>query len=240
MARRGQVDRRPSRTRPAGPRRLRPADRRAGGLRDRPAEEVIHQLLIQTGYREHLPADPRRQRRGPAGEPRRADHGRPRIRPGRIPARRSRTSWPRSPWPRRSTAGTRTPGAVTLMTLHAAKGLEFPVVFIVALEEGLLPHSRANEDRNELEEERRLFFVGITRARRELYLSRCWCGRSGASSKRRIPSRFLARAARGADRGPRPLGRRPVTTSGPGRPPAPRPPVSPRTSAGRRASSISG
>jgi DNA helicase II / ATP-dependent DNA helicase PcrA len=82
-------------------------------------------------------------------------------------------------------------GAITLMTLHAAKGLEFPVVFIVGLEQGLLPHSRASESDNETEEERRLFFVGITRAKRELYLSQCRVREFRGKTQATISSRFL-------------------------------------------------
>jgi len=61
--------------------------------------------------------------------------------------------------------------AITLMTLHSAKGLEFPVVFIVGMEEGIFPHSRSLADASELEEERRLCYVGMTRAMKRLYLS---------------------------------------------------------------------
>jgi DNA helicase-2/ATP-dependent DNA helicase PcrA len=81
--------------------------------------------------------------------------------------------------------------AVTLITLHAAKGLEFPAVFIAGLEEGLFPHSRALDDEKELEEERRLAYVGITRAKRRLYLSHAWRRATWGMGQASVPSRFL-------------------------------------------------
>src|SRR5688500_2159697 len=81
--------------------------------------------------------------------------------------------------------------AATLITLHAAKGLEFPVVFISGLEEGLFPHSRALDDEKELEEERRLAYVGITRAKRRLYLSHAWRRATWGQGQVSVPSRFL-------------------------------------------------
>jgi DNA helicase-2/ATP-dependent DNA helicase PcrA len=81
--------------------------------------------------------------------------------------------------------------AVTLITLHAAKGLEFPVVFIAGLEEGLFPHSRALDDERQLEEERRLAYVGITRAKRRLYLSHAWRRATWGMGQAAVPSRFL-------------------------------------------------
>jgi|TARA_B110000881_G_scaffold200805_1_gene199428 DNA helicase-2/ATP-dependent DNA helicase PcrA len=81
---------------------------------------------------------------------------------------------------------------VTLMTLHAAKGLEFPYVFIVGMEDGVFPHLRALGDPNELEEERRLAYVGLTRAREQLYVSHAWSRTLFGSTQYNPPSRFLS------------------------------------------------
>jgi DNA helicase-2/ATP-dependent DNA helicase PcrA len=81
--------------------------------------------------------------------------------------------------------------AVTMITLHAAKGLEFAVVFIAGLEEGVFPHSRALDDEKELEEERRLAYVGMTRAMRRLFLSHAWRRATWGMGQPSVPSRFL-------------------------------------------------
>jgi DNA helicase II / ATP-dependent DNA helicase PcrA len=82
-------------------------------------------------------------------------------------------------------------GVVTLMTLHTAKGLEFPVVFLTGLEDGVFPHMRALGDPRELEEERRLAYVGITRAQQRLFLSRATVRTSWGQPAYNPPSRFL-------------------------------------------------
>ncbi len=80
---------------------------------------------------------------------------------------------------------------VTLMTLHTAKGLEYPVVFIAGMEEGIFPHLRALGEDHELEEERRLCYVGVTRARERLYLSYAWCRSLWGAVQYNPPSRFV-------------------------------------------------
>ena len=82
-------------------------------------------------------------------------------------------------------------GAVTMMTLHTAKGLEFPVVFILGMEDGVFPHMRSLGDPEELEEERRLAYVGITRAMDRLYLTSAWNRMLFGGSSYNPPSRFL-------------------------------------------------
>ena len=82
-------------------------------------------------------------------------------------------------------------GAVTLMTLHSAKGLEFPVVFMTGMEEGVFPHSRSLDEDAELEEERRLCYVGMTRAKARLFLSAALSRRMFNNNNYNLPSRFL-------------------------------------------------
>ena len=82
--------------------------------------------------------------------------------------------------------------SLVLMTLHSAKGLEFPVVFMIGMEDGVFPHLRALGEPDELEEERRLAYVGITRARELLFLSHAWARTLYGSTQYNPPSRFLA------------------------------------------------
>jgi DNA helicase II / ATP-dependent DNA helicase PcrA len=104
--------------------------------------------------------------------------------------------------------------AVTLMTLHAAKGLEFPVVFMTGLEESIMPHSRALYDQSEMEEERRLCYVGMTRARQELYLLYATSRMLYGGLQHNPPSRFLSEidgdflptTDMGYDQAPQPFG----------------------------------
>ena len=86
-------------------------------------------------------------------------------------------------------SGRRAP--VTLMTLHSAKGLEYPVVFLIGLEDGVFPHVRSLGDPDELEEERRLCYVGITRAEQRLYLCHAWSRMLFGATDYYPPSRFL-------------------------------------------------
>ncbi len=88
-------------------------------------------------------------------------------------------------------------GVVTMMTLHTAKGLEFPTVFLTGMEEGIFPHSRTLGDKNEVEEERRLAYVGLTRARERLYLSRSEYRTSWGAPTYNPASRFLTEIPEG-------------------------------------------
>ncbi len=184
-------------------------------LRDHAAEEVIRRLLTLSGYHKYLEDDAKG-----AGEDRLANVDElvsaarefDREHPGSsvvefledISLASAVDRWDGDA------------GAVTLMTLHAAKGLEFPAVFIVGIEQGILPHSRSADSDAELEEERRLLFVGITRARRELYLSLCRVREFRGQRAVAIPSCFLSELPEG------PIVARDLTDSGEFFAPSPR------------------
>lgn len=80
---------------------------------------------------------------------------------------------------------------MTMMTLHTAKGLEYPYVFLTGMEQGTFPHQRAMEDTSELAEERRLAYVGITRAKRRLYVTRAAVRAQWGQANDMMPSQFL-------------------------------------------------
>ncbi len=105
--------------------------------------------------------------------------------------------------------------SVTLMTLHSAKGLEFPVVFIAGLEETVLPHTKALYDQTQMEEERRLMYVGMTRAKEELYLAYALERTLYGSRTSNLPSRFLADIGSDANMMSEPSSYLPVESSEP-------------------------
>ena len=159
----------------------------AGSL---PVEELIDAIVERTGYRDHLRAED-------------GDRGQERLENIAELRATARELQPMEPSERLSAflegaalvsdvdALEEGEDAITLITLHQAKGLEFPVVFIVGLEEGMLPHIRSFDDPDQMEEERRLFYVGMTRAKERLYLTRSFRRDFRGSSGAREPSRFL-------------------------------------------------
>ena len=182
-----------------------PVDGRRGRAGRRHPRDGVVQVRIPRGARGFRRPPGRDQRR----EPRGARGGGPRVlrRPagGTVsrPCRRRRRD--RRTWsgrlPRTRRAGRRRRpdprqrgrrgGVVTLMTLHTAKGLEFPVVFLTGLEDGVFPHSRSLGDQPELEEERRLAYVGLTRAQQRLYVSRALMRSAWGAPAHNPGSRFL-------------------------------------------------
>ena len=201
----------------------------AGSL---PVEELIDLVMERTGYRENLRAE--------------GDQGQERLENIAELRATARELQPMEPSERLSAflegaalvsdvdALEEGEDAITLITLHQAKGLEFPVVFIVGLEEGMLPHIRSFDDPDQMEEERRLFYVGMTRAKERLYLTRSFRrdfrGSSGASR----PSRFLSDvpqnlvsslAMAGRRSAVTPLGARPASRGGEASEPSSEPPL---------------
>ena len=172
------------------------------------ADVVLEQVLTRSGYLKELEdsEDPQDETRvenlaelvavarefaddpvvGPSADPADPTSARRALRlPGAGgPGRRLRPD-PRRPEDEEAS------GVVTLMTLHTAKGLEFPVVFLTGLEDGVFPHMRSLGDKPELEEERRLAYVGLTRARERLYVSRAVVRSAWGAPQHNPASRFL-------------------------------------------------
>ena len=165
-----------------------------------PPADVLEQVIRAIDYEARAARRGARGRR-PLGERARARGQRRQLVGGGdrrgARARRSSGFWPRPPCCRPPTPSSGNEEGVTLMTLHTAKGLEWPVVVLTGLEHGLFPLARAEEQPDGLEEERRLCYVGLTRAKDKLYLTWARARRRGGELRPGMPSRFLRGAAAG-------------------------------------------
>ena len=163
---------------------------RLAAVADRPLEEIVGHVLSESGYRKLLDTENQEDQERLANleelltvarefDERHGEEGRLEAFLEEISLVNDTDDW--------ETAVDR----VTLMTLHASKGLEFPVVYLVAVEEGLLPHERSRQDEAQLEEERRLMFVGVTRTQEQLQLSMAQYRDFRGQRKITVPSHFL-------------------------------------------------
>ena len=160
--------------------------------RQDPVSIAIGKMLDRSGYLQDLREERSEDAESTHREPRRARVGRARVRKPRAgaDARRLRRSAVAAVGRRRGSRASRD-ARIWMMTLHSAKGLEFPMVVLAGLEEGLFPHSRSSEDEEELEEERRLCYVGMTRARQRLVLTGAARRRVFGEYQSSEPSRFI-------------------------------------------------
>ncbi len=157
---------------------------------NRPVEEILGLVLSETGYRDQFDADTEEAQQRLANIEelltacREFDEHYTGSHPLEDFLEQTSLVSDTDPWQTQQ-------DTVTLMTLHASKGLEFPVVYLIAVEQGLLPHERSRDNLDELEEERRLMFVGMTRAQEELQLSYARYRDFRGQRKMTIPSEFL-------------------------------------------------
>jgi DNA helicase II / ATP-dependent DNA helicase PcrA len=182
---------------------------------DERADVILEQVLTRSGYLAELEAseDPQDETRvenlaelvavarefaddpvaGPSADPADPDPATPGLRDflERVALVADSDQIPDPPAGEADDGGAADAGVVTLMTLHTAKGLEFPVVFLTGLEDGVFPHMRSLGDQPELEEERRLAYVGLTRAQRRLYVSRAVVRSAWGAPAHNPASRFL-------------------------------------------------
>ena len=177
-------------------------------LTEAPPDEVIRQVLDRSGYRRMLLRTAATTRTRSAWPTSRNSSPPPSSSPPRTPARTIGDFLENITLASDVDGWDEQQDCVSVMTMHAAKGLEFPVVYMVAVEQGILPHERSLGRDEEVEEERRLAFVGMTRAKEELYLCHARMREFRGKTLYAVPSMFLDELPRGGDRAHRPVGQR--------------------------------